>query len=104
MTLSEMSFEPMPEVTVPRVRPRLAASLAPWTDLFYGGRRGFFFAWGCLFWFFAIWLAIKFCFWFVGAVAIWAIVMVLAVADLFTYRRRLRDAQVAAWAQYIERG
>lgn len=84
--MSEMAY-------VPLIRPWLGREYRMLAHEFYGRRGGFFFAWGWLFWLWAIYVGIK-------AAVFWSIVILMvalwcitATIDLCTYRYRLRLAQ-----------
>jgi len=80
---------PPVEPAVPVIRYWLPQALVAWTRTVYG-RRGWFFAFGWLFFVLLIWVFLKFVVYWGGVVAIFALFALTAAFDLVSYPLRKR--------------
>jgi hypothetical protein len=90
--MSEMEYEDTPEVRVPVVRAWPYRLYLDWFDAFWGPRRGYFFAWGFLFWLWGFFVLLKFVIFCAGVGVIAALAILALPWDLLTYRHRVQLA------------
>jgi len=95
-----MEYESPPEAHADFIRWWSGPVWDSWTRAFYG-RRGFFFAWGLLFWLWFFWAGVKFMIWAAGIAVIVVLQFVTAIVDMFTYRWRERAVQREALKPYV---
>lgn len=99
--MSEMEYEPAPQVHVRRVNPWLASALRDWTQVIYPPGH-ITVVWGCLFvvpW--ALWQAAKFCIWLAGVILAVLYYPLHVTIQLTTYQSRYKRAVLASWGPYM---
>lgn len=100
--MSEMEWEEAPGVSVPRVRPWFRRELAAWTRGCYPPRRrGVTVVWGWLVPIWAVGLFLKFWIYGAGVVVLMVAYPFWVVAELITYRRRVKRTALRAWNSYL---
>lgn len=99
--MSEMNWEDVPEVTVPKVRDWIGPAFEAWTRGCYPPRRGFTVVIGIFIIPWAIWQFVKLGIYAAGIVLMLLANIVWIIAELITYRRRVKREALRRWTPYM---
>lgn len=97
--MSEMEWEGAPEVHTPLVRPWFWREVASWHRACWP--RENVFVWGFFFWVWAIWQFVKLVVYVLGLGVMVAAYPFWFIAELITYRHRVKRDALRAWGPYV---